>query len=138
MRLFREHPDVLAPLAARFQHVLVDEFQDTNLAQWELVRMLAEEHRNVMVVGDTDQCLVEGTLVTMADGIATADRGRRASATRSCSCYGDGRLPPRTRRASAPLDGTRAALVASTTESGRRIVSTPEHVHFAGFLGVIL
>ena len=37
--------------------MLVDEFQDTNLAQWELVRMLAEEHRNVMVVGDTDQSI---------------------------------------------------------------------------------
>ena len=38
--------------SSRFQHVLVDEFQDTNVAQWELVRMLTEEHRNVMVVGD--------------------------------------------------------------------------------------
>ena len=37
--------------------MLVDEFQDTNLAQWELVRMLSEEHRNVMVVGDTDQSI---------------------------------------------------------------------------------
>ena len=42
---------------ARFRHVLVDEFQDTNVAQWELVRMLTEEHRNVMVVGDTDQSI---------------------------------------------------------------------------------
>ncbi|HEX4776632.1 MAG TPA: UvrD-helicase domain-containing protein [Acidimicrobiia bacterium] len=57
VRLFREHPDVLAHWRARFRHVLVDEFQDTNLAQWELVRMLAEEHRNVMVVGDADQAI---------------------------------------------------------------------------------
>jgi DNA helicase-2/ATP-dependent DNA helicase PcrA len=55
VRLFREHPDALARWRGRFRHVLVDEFQDTNLAQWELVRMLAEEHRNVMVVGDQDQ-----------------------------------------------------------------------------------
>jgi DNA helicase-2/ATP-dependent DNA helicase PcrA len=53
--LFRDHPDVLARWRARFHHVLVDEFQDTNVAQWELVRMLTEEHRNVMVVGDQDQ-----------------------------------------------------------------------------------
>ncbi len=55
VRLFREHPDALARWRHRFRYVLVDEFQDTNVAQWELVRMLAEEHRNVMVVGDQDQ-----------------------------------------------------------------------------------
>jgi DNA helicase-2/ATP-dependent DNA helicase PcrA len=53
--LFRDHAEVLARWRARFGHVLVDEFQDTNVAQWELVRMLTEEHRNVMVVGDQDQ-----------------------------------------------------------------------------------
>ena len=57
VRLFREHPDVLARWQQRFHHVLVDEFQDTNLAQWELVQMLAHEHRNVLVVGDTDQSI---------------------------------------------------------------------------------
>jgi DNA helicase II / ATP-dependent DNA helicase PcrA len=55
VRLFREHPDVLERWRKRFRHVLVDEFQDTNGAQWELVRLLAEEHRSVMVVGDQDQ-----------------------------------------------------------------------------------
>jgi ATP-dependent DNA helicase UvrD/PcrA len=55
VRLFREHPDALARWRHRFGHVLVDEFQDTNGAQWEIVRLLAQEHRNVMVVGDADQ-----------------------------------------------------------------------------------
>lgn len=57
VRLFREHPDALARWRSRFRHVLVDEFQDTNAAQWELVRVLAEEHRNIMVVGDADQAI---------------------------------------------------------------------------------
>ena len=55
VRLFREHSDVLDKWRKRFRHVLVDEFQDTNGAQWELVRLLTEEHRGVMVVGDQDQ-----------------------------------------------------------------------------------
>jgi DNA helicase-2/ATP-dependent DNA helicase PcrA len=55
VKLFREHPDALDRWRHRFRHVLVDEFQDTNLAQWELVRLLSEEHHNVMVVGDADQ-----------------------------------------------------------------------------------
>src|SRR5205823_13647122 len=54
--------------ATSFQHVLVDEYQDTNQAQYRLLQVLAKEHRNLAVVGDPDQCLIEGTLITMADG----------------------------------------------------------------------
>ncbi|MDQ1503481.1 MAG: ATP-dependent helicase UvrD/PcrA [Actinomycetota bacterium] len=57
VNLFRSHPDVASQWRSRFSHVLVDEFQDTNVAQWELVRTLAEEHRNIMVVGDADQAI---------------------------------------------------------------------------------
>ena len=57
VNLFRRHPDVASQWRARFQHVRVDEFQDTNVAQWELVRTLADEHRNIMVVGDADQAI---------------------------------------------------------------------------------
>jgi DNA helicase-2/ATP-dependent DNA helicase PcrA len=57
VRLFREHPDALARYQQRFEHVLVDEFQDTNAAQFELVRLLAQDHRSVMVVGDVDQSI---------------------------------------------------------------------------------
>jgi DNA helicase-2/ATP-dependent DNA helicase PcrA len=57
VNLFRRFPDVASAWRSRFAHVLVDEFQDTNLAQWELVRSLAEEHRNIMVVGDADQAI---------------------------------------------------------------------------------
>ncbi|HEY8199990.1 MAG TPA: UvrD-helicase domain-containing protein [Actinomycetota bacterium] len=57
VRIFREFPDVLAAYRARWQHVLVDEFQDTNTAQFELVRMLGEPDGNVCVVGDMDQSI---------------------------------------------------------------------------------
>ena len=57
VRLFREHPDVLAAYQERFQHVLVDEYQDTNRAQNEIVLMLGARHRNVFVVGDADQSI---------------------------------------------------------------------------------
>ena len=55
--LFRQHPDVLEAYRERFQHVLVDEYQDTNVAQNELVLQLAGGHGNVTVVGDGDQSI---------------------------------------------------------------------------------
>ena len=57
VRLFRTSPDVLEHYRKRFRHVLVDEYQDTNLAQDEIVRLLSAEHRNVAVVGDADQSI---------------------------------------------------------------------------------
>ena len=57
VELFRRHPDVLAHYRQRFEHVLVDEYQDTNRVQNELVVQLAREHRNVTVVGDGDQSI---------------------------------------------------------------------------------
>ncbi len=52
-----DHPEVGPELAARFRHVLVDEFQDTNLVQYRLVRHLAGRSRNLTVVGDDDQAI---------------------------------------------------------------------------------
>jgi DNA helicase-2/ATP-dependent DNA helicase PcrA len=57
LRLLREHPTVLEAERARYRYILVDEFQDTNHAQWEMVRLLAQPHGNVTVVGDDDQSI---------------------------------------------------------------------------------
>ena len=57
LRLLREHPTVLAEERGRYRYILVDEFQDTNHSQWEIVRLLAEPHGNVTVVGDDDQSI---------------------------------------------------------------------------------
>ncbi len=68
VELFRTEPQVLEHYRNRFGNVLVDEYQDTNPVQNDLVMLLGEEHRNVCVVGDLDQCLVPGTLVRTPDG----------------------------------------------------------------------
>ena len=57
LRLLREHPAVLEEERSRHRFILVDEFQDTNHAQFELVKLLANSDRNVTVVGDDDQSI---------------------------------------------------------------------------------
>ena len=57
LRLFRRRPYVLGAYQRRFRYILVDEFQDTNHAQFELVKLLAARHSNVAVVGDEDQAI---------------------------------------------------------------------------------
>ncbi len=57
LRLWREHPRILAQFRKRFRYVMVDEYQDTNQVQYALLRMLADGHQNFCVVGDDDQSI---------------------------------------------------------------------------------
>lgn len=57
VELLREHPDVREAYQRRWHHLLVDEFQDTNMAQYEIVRLLAGPEQSVFVVGDEDQSI---------------------------------------------------------------------------------
>ncbi len=144
--LWRRNPDALAKAIARYQYIHVDEFQDCNAAQYSLVRMLAVGHhgsggvtlpdhpegwRNICVVGDEDQCLVAGTLVTMADGstrpIETVRVGELVR-----SGYGSGVFQPARVMATAsrPYQGVGIRI---TLQSGQTLETTPEHLHFAGF-----
>lgn len=57
LRIMRANPDVLADYHARFRYILVDEYQDTNVAQYLWLRLLAQEKRNICCVGDDDQSI---------------------------------------------------------------------------------
>ncbi len=57
LRLFQEHPAALEACRAKYRYVMVDEYQDTNAAQFKLVHALTREHRNLCVVGDDDQSI---------------------------------------------------------------------------------
>ena len=78
VRILREHPEVREHLARRFRHVLVDEYQDTNRAQYEFVRLIAGGHGNLAVVGDDDQAIygwrAEPTSATSSTSSATSRR----------------------------------------------------------------
>lgn len=73
IRLFRERPSVLAEFRKRFKYVLVDEFQDTNVAQYELVKLLCGATGNLTVVGDDDQSIYKFRGASVSNILAFKD-----------------------------------------------------------------
>jgi superfamily I DNA/RNA helicase len=124
-------PEVREAYATGFRHVLVDEYQDTNRAQYRWLQLLAGGHRNLMVVGDDAQCLIERTQVTMADGsLRPIEDVRVGDMVRSG--WGRGVFgPSRVLRVHRTF---RRGGVAIRTAGGRCLLSTPEHVHFSGWV----
>ncbi len=130
VNLFELFGEVLDRYRRAFRHVLVDEYQDTNHAQYRWLRLLTDEHRNLAVVGDDAQCIVAGTLVTMGDGTKQPIETIRAG-DEVLSSHGSGEFRPA--KVTETYESNRSQLVEIKTRDGRRLVSTPEHVHFAGF-----
>ncbi len=73
IRLFRERPSILAEFRKRFKYVLVDEFQDTNVAQYELVKLLSGRDGNLTVVGDDDQSIYKFRGASVSNILAFKD-----------------------------------------------------------------
>jgi len=126
--LLSDFPAVREKYAKRFVHVLVDEFQDTNYAQYVLLKHLASVHNNIFVVGDPDQCFPAGSLVLTPTGqkaIETFKEGDQVIAasgrgsTLSCQVNHVGKRP---------FEGE---IVKIVTESGHSFSATPNHVVFA-------
>jgi DNA helicase II / ATP-dependent DNA helicase PcrA len=127
LELFQEVRD---RYSTAFRWILVDEYQDTNHAQYRWLQLLASEHRNLAVVGDDDQCLVEGTPVTMGDGSVRPIEDVQVG-DEVLSCYGSGDFRPA--RVTRTYRGQARLGIRIRTEGGRELISTPEHTHFAGF-----
>ncbi|HCZ32395.1 MAG TPA: hypothetical protein DHV93_02360, partial [Holophagaceae bacterium] len=133
-RLFRD-PVIQAQYGERFKFILVDEYQDTNRAQYLLVQHLARRHHNLCVVGDEDQCLIKGTKVLMADGCERPIE-RVAPGDLVTAAHGSGTFKP-AKVLKAAVRTRQGAGIRLSTASGRVLTSTPEHIHLAGYrLGV--
>ena len=130
VQVLERFPEARERWQTAFRHILVDEYQDTNHAQYRWLQLLASEHRNLAVVGDDDQCVVEGTPVTMGDGsirpVETIEPGDEV-----LSCYGSADFRPA--RVTRVHRTERRPGVTITTRSGRTLTSTSSHVHLAGY-----
>lgn len=128
VRLFREYPDVLRTYQNQFQYILIDEYQDTNTAQYELSRMLAETHRNLFVVGDDWQCLAPSTPIETASGYKPIEEVKRGDLVRSASGYGKTGYFTALNKKQFSYKGE---LIYIKTKSGKTISCTPNHLMFA-------
>ncbi|PYO48522.1 MAG: ATP-dependent DNA helicase PcrA, partial [Candidatus Rokuibacteriota bacterium] len=130
VKLLAESPETLAWYRGLWKHVLVDEYQDTNRAQYRIIRLLTDEHRNVCVVGDSDQCVVEGTLVQTTRGPKRVEAIEKGDAVIAGSGWGA--------RDSATVEDVRRTeydgmIVKIRTADGREVRATPNHVMFGRF-----
>ncbi len=127
VRLFQEVPAVLDRVQDRAKFIHVDEYQDTNKAQYELTRLLASRDRNLLVVGDPDQCLPPGTPVCTPQGerpIETVEEGDFV-----CGTGGGGGLVPG--RVTHVKRGHFQGPLWKVTVGGRTLRGTPHHVVLA-------
>lgn len=82
IRLFEENTEVLEYYQRRFRHIMVDEYQDTNYAQYKLTAMLADGYRNICVVGDDDQSIYKFRGATIENILQFEDRYENATVIR--------------------------------------------------------
>ena len=125
---FREHPDVLAQLQERFQYLLIDEYQDTNHAQYVIAHSLALKHRNICVVGDPDQCLPPGTPVATPAGPRPVESLKEGDLVTSATGWGKTEPMAVEKVMVGRFSGR---LVKILTEDGTVVRGTPNHLGFA-------
>jgi DNA helicase II / ATP-dependent DNA helicase PcrA len=126
-RLLEEHLDVREKYAGRFHHVLVDEFQDTNIAQYILLKHLASVHNNIFVVGDPDQCFPAGSLIHTPQGQRPIESLRTGDAVLAASGRGSTLASRVNHVGHRHFDGK---LVRVVTRGGHTFSATPNHIVF--------
>src|SRR5262249_291223 len=115
-------------LDARFRYVLIDEYQDTNQAQYALARGLSVDYPNLCVVGDPDQCLSPGTAILTPNGLRPIEELREGD--RLLAGVGCGRIASKTID-KVMVNPFRGLLTRIRVEGGIELLATPNHVCFA-------
>lgn len=126
--LLEDVPAVREKYAQRFRHVLVDEFQDTNSAQYTLVKHLSSYHKNIFCVGDPDQCFPAGTKIQTPDGTKKIETLKKGDAVSAASGRGSTMISKVSRTGKRSFKGN---IVKVKTRGGKIIKATPNHIVFA-------
>ena len=128
VRLLEQSTPALEYWSERFQHILIDEFQDVNAAQFRWAQLLAGKHRNICVVGDDDQCLPAGTGVLTPRGQVPIENLRFGDQVIAAAGRGTTTTAAIEKIVERPFQGL---LVEASTKSGHVLRATPNHMCFA-------
>lgn len=126
--LLKENKDILEFYQNKFKHVFVDEYQDTNKIQYEFARLLSGKHKNICVVGDSDQCIVDGMKVNTPKGKVNIEDLKVGD--RVYSAAGQGKV------IEAEIDFLKRTeykgqIFNIKTKSGKSLKLTPNHIMFS-------
>lgn len=125
--LFRDNPAVLEKYRSKYKYIMVDEYQDTNIAQNEIIKQLGKKHKNVFAVGDDFQCLTSDTMITTQSGDKKIKDITKDDIVVSASGHGEHQLAKIEDISKKYHCGN---IVKITTKTGNVIKTTPEHMLF--------
>ncbi len=128
VHLLQTVPAIRDKWRQQFAYIMIDEYQDTNAAQYKLVKLLTNDSNNIAVVGDDWQCLLPGTLIDTVAGVRKIEDVERGDVVHTAAGYGrTGYFDVLTRRQFT----YKGEVVRLTTASGKELVCTPNHLLFA-------
>jgi len=129
VKLFQKFPAVLEKYQRFFRYIMVDEYQDTNHAQYVLVKILSEKYRNLCVVGDDWQCLPKGVKIKI-EGKTNKPVEKISKKEVLFSAAGQGQIC-RQSILRKKISKFRGNLIEIETESGKKLTTTPNHIIFS-------
>lgn len=128
VRMLKAQAPLREKWQAQFKYIMIDEYQDTNAAQYALVKALTSSAKNIAVVGDDWQCLLPGTLIETQGGLKKVEDIAKGDMVKSASGYGKTAYFKVLERKQFAHKGE---VVRIKTASGKEFTSTPNHVLFA-------
>jgi DNA helicase-2/ATP-dependent DNA helicase PcrA len=126
--MMEAQPEVRKKWQAQFKYIMIDEYQDTNAAQYKLVNLLTNADKNIAVVGDDWQCLVPGSLVETVNGLKKIEDVAKGDLVRSASGYGKTGFFKVLNRKKFQSKGE---VIEIELASGKKLTSTANHILFA-------